>query len=586
MMSQRTRERIQTRLVFLYGSEKGQQCYERLASHLDEFKQQIVPRPVSESRGLSERDVVLITYGDLLRDADTPPLATLNNFLNKHLKDVISTVHLLPFFPYSSDDGFSVIDYRAVSPELGTWDDISGLRQNFKLVVDSVINHVSAESSWFQGFLRCDERYKDYFITVDPNVDLSMVVRPRALPLLTPVQTAGGERHVWTTFSPDQIDLNYANPDVLLAVVEVLLFYIKNGADVIRLDAIAYLWKEVGTPSIHLPQTHTIVQLLRSIIDEVAPWVSLITETNVPHEENVSYFGDGTNEAHLVYQFPLPPLVAHAFLTGNASRLSEWVGGLETPSPQTAFFNFTASHDGVGIRPAAGILSEAEIALLIARAQANGGDVSFKANADGSASPYELNITYFDLLNSPEDKEPQSLQVQKFLASQAIMLALAGVPGIYFHNLLGSRNYQAGVRETGHLRAINREKLDLAEVEAELRDTKSLRHEVFSGYKSLVHKRIQERAFHPNGGQQVFAVNEAVFALLRTAPTGDEAILALHNVSAEPQTVTVNPVDLGLEMISMLTDIITGKPFAVLQSESLMIELEAYQVAWLKSKSE
>src|SRR5690606_35016656 len=108
--------------------------------------------------------------------------------------------------------------------------------------------------------------------------------------------------------SADQVDLNFKNPAVLLATTRALLFYVEHGAKFIRLDAIAYLWKEIGTPCIHLPQTHQVIQLMRAVLDEVAPDVRLITETNVPHPDNISYFGAGTNEAQLVYNFALPPL--------------------------------------------------------------------------------------------------------------------------------------------------------------------------------------------------------------------------------------------------------------------------------------
>ncbi|HEC23044.1 MAG TPA: sugar phosphorylase, partial [Chloroflexi bacterium] len=454
---------------------------------------------------------------------------------------------------------------------------------SFKLMVDAVLNHVSTQSEWFQGFLRGDEKYREYFITVDPSTDLSMVVRPRDLPLLTPVETSWGTQYVWTTFSRDQIDLNYHNPDVLLEMIDILLFYIEQGADIIRLDAIAYLWKEIGTTCIHLPQTHAVVQLFRAIVDEVAPGVLLITETNVPHAENISYFGDGTNEAHLVYQFPLPPLVAHAFMRGTARHLTEWAAGLEAPSEQTSFFNFTASHDGVGVRPLAGLLGEEELEALIEQTHASGGQVSYKLNPDGSKSPYELNVTYFDLLNPPGRGESLSLQVRRFLASQAIMLALAGMPGIYFHSLLGSRNYLEGVKKTGYPRTINREKLDVREVEAALADPRSLRHAVFTGYRSLLQKRIAEKAFHPNAEQRVLSLNEAVFSLLRVAPSGEEAIIALHNVSTTGQPITINLHELELTIpAGHLRDIVSGATWAVEQPASFAFELEPYQVAWLK----
>ena len=351
---------ILDKLIQLYGREDGADCYARLMAKLDDFRAQhpdLSARPIDPAQRVTERDVMLITYGDSLWEPEIDPLKTLNHFLQQHLAGTLSAVHILPFFPYSSDDGFSVIDYTAVNPSLGDWPDIRLIGQRFRLMFDAVINHISAQSPWFQAFLNGDPDYQDFFIRVDPAVDLSQVVRPRSLPVLTPVQTRRGEEHVWTTFSADQIDLNFAHPAVLLKIVDVLLFYVSQGMSFIRLDAIAYLWKRIGTGCIHLEETHTVIKLFRDIFDLVAPSVSIITETNVPHAENVSYFGDGSDEAQLVYQFTLPPLMLHAFAVGDAVVLSDWAARIEIGSHTTTFFNFTASHDGIGVRPVEGILS-------------------------------------------------------------------------------------------------------------------------------------------------------------------------------------------------------------------------------------
>jgi glycosidase len=576
-------EAIRARLEFLYGPKQGAVSYERLTRMLDDFKARYGPH-TSEDEFVTERDVILITYGDMVTQPEAASLATLNDFLTGHLQDAINTVHVLPFFPYSSDDGFSVIDYREVNPELGTWDDIQRLADRFNLMFDAVLNHISSQSAWFRGFVEGDAKYCEYFITVDPETDLSRVVRPRARPLLTPVETAwGGEQYLWTTFSDDQIDLNYANPEVLLEIIDILLFYVRQGAKLIRLDAIAYLWKEIGTSCIHLPQTHAVVQLLRAVLDAAAPGRLIITETNVPHEENVSYFGDGTNEAHMVYQFPLPPLIAHTILTGSVRRLREWATKLEVAPSQTTYFNFTASHDGVGLRPVEGILDDEEVRGLIQHTIESGGQVSYKTNPDGSKSPYELNITYYDLLNPSEDDEPQSSQVARFLVSQAIMLALAGVPGIYFHSLVGSRNYAAGVDRTGHVRTINREKLQLAELEAELNDSTSVRHAVFTGYTTLIKRRIQEPAFHPLGEQHILSLGDTVLGILRRAPEQKAAILALHNVTEAEQRIVLDLNAAGLAGILSLRDIISGLDYSVGPDGKIFIGLSPYQVLWLKS---
>ncbi len=574
-------ERILNKLVFLYGPDCGQTCFQQLMPRLDDFRArhpELSAQAVVPHERFTERDAVLITYGDSLRAEGEAPLRTLHRFLKARLAGVISTVHILPFFPYSSDDGFSVIDYLAINPDLGTWDDIARLRGDFKLMFDAVINHISAHSAWFQGFVNGDPTYRDFFITVDPSTDLSSVVRPRTLPLLTPVQTAEGVRHVWTTFSADQIDLNYANPEVLLRIVDVLLFYVAQGASLIRLDAIAYLWKRVGTSCIHLPETHAVVRLFRDVLDYVAPAVALITETNVPHRENVSYFGDGTDEAQLVYQFALPPLLAHTFATGDASALSRWAAGLEKVSDQTTYFNFTASHDGIGVRPVEGILTPDEIAALVSRARAHGGDVSYKTNSDGSRSPYELNINYFDMLSDPQGDEPLALQARRFLAAQAIQLAFVGVPGIYIHSLLGSRNWYEGVTRTGVLRAINREKLAYDHVEAALADPTSLRSLVFYPYRELLIRRAAERAFHPNGPQGVLTLHPAVFALRRTSPQGDEHVLTLTNVSGEPVIVDLSGV--APDGARALRDVLSGRWVSVGEA----LRLEPYEVLWLKAE--
>lgn len=532
------------------------------------------PRPL----GLCERDAILITYGDQVVEPGVAPLRTLDGLATRHLGGAISTIHILPFYPYSSDDGFSVIDYTAVDPALGTWDDIARLGAGFRLMFDAVLNHASVESEWFRAFLCDDPRYRDHFIAVDQGTDLSQVVRPRALPLLTRFEAASGERWVWTTFSADQADLNYRQPQVLLDMVEVLLLYVERGASLIRLDAIPYLWKEAGTPCIHLPQTHTVIRLLRAVLDDVAPYVLLVAEANAPHAENLSYFGDGMGEAQLVYNFALPPLLLHTLQTGSAAALARWAAGLTLPSGHVAWLNFAASHDGIGLRPAQGILSHAEIDALVARAVAHGGFVSYRRHADGSESPYELNINYFDALSDPQGALPLSTQVDRFIVSQAIMLALAGVPGIYFHSLFGSRGWPEGVRLTGRPRTINRQKLALAELERELADPASLRHQVFARYRALLAARATCAAFHPLGAQRVLDLGDAVFALLRTAPDGGESALCLHNVSGQPLQVALDRRALGLGAYA--TDLLTGGRVAM--GERSIVALVPYEVRWLR----
>ena len=563
-------------LSALYGQETARAVLAELTARAHKYAPLIAARP-SRAAELTERDAMLITYGDQVRQPGVAPLSTLAAFCARHLTGLISCIHLLPFYPYSSDDGFSVIDYRQVNPALGDWETVKALGRAFRLMYDGVINHISAHSAWFEAFLQGQPPYRDYFITVTGQPDLSQVVRPRTLPLLTRFDTAFGPKAVWTTFSADQIDLNYANPSVLVEIVDLLLFYVAQGAEFIRLDAIAYLWKEIGTTCIHLPQTHHVVQLFRAILAEVAPHVKLITETNVPHLDNVSYFGDGQNEAHLVYNFALPPLVLHTLRTGNARALSGWAGGLKLPSPRTAFFNFLASHDGIGLNPARGILTDLEIDTLVQQTLAHGGLISYKQNPDGVPTPYEMNISYFDALSAPGSAEPLDRQAGRFMAAQAILLSLAGLPGIYFHSLFGSRGWPEGVALTGQSRTINRQKLDLPSLEQELADPSTLRHTVFSRYAGLLRARAASPAFHPLGSQQALDYGEAIFALQRVSPQDNEMVLCLQNVTDRPLAAPVRAADLSAK--GPVTDLVSGRQFN--WPPEAPLELRPYQTVWL-----
>lgn len=575
-------ERILEHLTFLYGQEQAPSLAQRLWAVLEAFRRRnpqfaARERPPAKDR-LTQRDAVLITYGDQVTEPGRHPLVTLAEVLETYLAGAITVVHLLPFFPYSSDDGFSVLDYTAVNPDLGTWADVERMGRRFRLMFDAVINHISAKSRWFQEFLRGNPEYAAYFITVEEGTDLSMVVRPRALPLLHRFHTAQGDRWVWTTFSADQVDLNYANPEVLLRIVETLLFYVEKGAEVIRLDAIAYLWKKIGTSCIHLPETHRVVKLLRAVLDTVSPHVLLITETNVPHEENISYFGNGYDEAQLVYQFPLPPLVLHAFHTGDATRLSAWAAGLSTPSDETIFFNFLASHDGIGVRPAEGILSPGEIQALVERTLTHGGYISYRTDANGSQSVYELNISYFDALSDPKGNEPVGLQVRRFLASQAIMLSLAGVPGIYVHSLFGSRGDPEAVERTGQYRSINRARFDRRTLERELADPASLRHSVFYPFRHLLRVRATHPAFHPNSPQQIIEAPPSLFTLVRSTPDGAGWVLCIHNVTNKESDFDLRTPFWPRN--TLLRDLVSGQQ-VVVEGGQVRCRVAPYQVLWL-----
>jgi sucrose phosphorylase len=510
-------QRISPHLELLYPDEHEDVC-RRLVAMADEYAGRL-PRPVPP---LDHRTACLITYGDGIRRAGETPLHTLSGFLHEQVGDVVSDVHLLPMFPWTSDDGFAVVDHRAVNPDLGTWDDVAGMAQDHAVMFDFVANHTSSSSPWFQGWLGRDPAYAGFYLEQEDGFDVSRVTRPRTTPLFHPfTRPDGTTASAWTTFGHDQVDVDVRHPATLLELTDVLLGYLARGAAAIRLDAIGFLWKESGTTCLHLPQTHAVIKVWRALVEHVAPGARLLTETNVPHAENISYFGDGDDEAHLVYQFALPPLVLHSFVAGSTARLAGWAAGVGRVSPTATWFNFLASHDGIGLRATEGILDDAERAALVERTRAHGGGVSLAARPDGTSTVYELNLSYLDALCTPEEATDDAVVAAKTLAAHSILLAFLGVPAIYYHSLVGSPSHHEGMVSSRINRRINREVLDADRLLHDLAHDPR-RRTVFDGLRHLLDVRRGQEAFSPFGTQDVAALDDRVLALRRAADTSEE----------------------------------------------------------------
>lgn len=573
-------DRLRGHLTGIYGDEAGGATLLRLVEVLQSF-QRDHPHAARPRALFDETDVILIAYGDQVREPDHPPLRSLRRFLNAHIGGAVSGLHLLPHYPWTSDDGFAVVDYTAVDPSLGEWRHVEELAGDFRLMLDAIANHTSASNEWFVRWRCGNPDYADFYIAVDPATDLRSVTRPRTSPLLTPVWSRDEDpQWVWTTFSADQVDLNYANPNVLLAITEVLLGYIARGAGLLRLDAVGFLWKRLGTSCLHLPETHEIIRLWRTIVDAVAPGTLLVTETNVPHEENISYFGDGSDEAHLVYQFALPPLALATFHAGDATPLREWARTLQDPGPQATFLNFLASHDGIGLRPVEGLLTADEIAKLSAAVQARGGRVSYRSRGDGTTSPYELNSVYFDALVSATEDVSPSRQIDRFVSAHAILLTLAGVPAIYFHSLFGSRNWPEGADHAGRARVINRQRFSRSVLEAQLADPESVRHAVLNRVRSLIAARIREPAFHPSADQKVFDAGASYFAVQRTRTRGDGTVVCVHDVSGRPGRLRAVPPD-RFPGGAQVVDLLDGSQHVTEADGTFDVAMPPYGVRWL-----
>ncbi len=587
------KQRMLDRLTFLYGETTAKAWLPELERILKVYYAHKPKKLIEREKNLvpeerfTEKDAILITYGDLVRKEGESPLKTLVRLCDTLLSGV-NTVHILPFFPSSSDRGFSIIDFQVVDPNLGSWEDIEELDARVQLMFDGVFNHVSSKSRYFQEFLNGAPHFQDFFISYRSRSELTpeqreRIRRPRTSDLLTEFQSIDGPLHVWTTFSPDQVDLNFKNPEVLIRVIELLLLYIRRGADIIRLDAVTYLWCELGTACASLEQTHAIIKLFRDVVDLVAPGVALITETNVPHEENTSYFGNGHDEAHMVYNFALPPLVLHTFYTEDTTALANWAKDLKTPSKTTHFFNFLDSHDGFGLMGVRDILPQEAIDGMIKRAEEHGGMVSYRTDRKGLVSPYEINITLFSALNREDSGEDMDLQVKRLLAARNISLVLQGVPGAYLLGLIGKRNDVEAALAAGSNRAINRTVLDYELLVRSYEDPGNKLYRI-RHLGGMVLVRRQHRAFHPKGPQKVLMLSPNIFALLRESPEGDEHVLTLTNVANRLCELEIPLDEVGIRDKSWY-DLLRGGQWQA-EGGKLAIRLGPYDFLWLKPSSE
>jgi sucrose phosphorylase len=584
-----------SRLKFLYGDAQAAAYMPELERIIQVHCAHKPPEMLEKERRynpaerFSERDMILITYGDIIRGGGRTPLAALHRFVNKYNRGAINTIHLLPFFPYSSDRGFSIVDFSQVDPKLGTWEDIREKKQRYDLMFDAVLNHCSSHSEMFREFLNGNPTYRDFFIAYRSPEELtadqrSKIFRPRTSDILTRFETISGTRYIWTTFSADQIDFNFRNPDVLMRIVDGVLFYVRRGADILRLDAVTYIWAEPGTECVHLPETHEIVKLLRDVIEAAASGVALITETNVPHADNVSYFGDGADEAHMVYNFALPPLVLHTFYRGDATAISRWAAELETPSASTTFFNILDTHDGVGLMGAKGILPAEDIGHLVRSAQERGAFVSFKMTEGRTEEPYEINSTWWSAINDASSDEELAFQVKRYVASRSLALAIQGVPGIYIHGALGSSNDFQRVQDTGVKREVNRGLIDAAAVEEEMKQPGSKLKLLRRLGSRLNLARTGHRCFHPNGRQQVLMLSPDVFAVFRSSPEGDEHVLAMTNVTDRVTRVEV-PLGRLAAQPAQWQDLIAERIWSA-EAGVLAVTFQPYDVVWLKPLNE
>ena len=484
---------------------------------------------------ISEKTSLVISYGDNIYSSQSSSMKIFQKFFQKNLEKLFDTIHFLPFYPSSSDSGFAVKDHYQIDKKIGNWSDLKKISKSKKIMADVVINHASARGLWFKNFLKRKKPGKDYFLTVNSKFNTSKVVRPRDHKLLKKIKIFEKNDYLWRTFSPDQIDLNFKNPSVLLRFIKIIIYLINNGVTIFRLDAIAYLWKQNGTECINLSQTHEIIKLLRVVTSLLNVQTLIITETNLPEKENLSYFGKN-NEANWVYNFSLPPLLIHAFLFENSSYLNQWSRKLPSTKHGNCYLNFIASHDGIGIRPTEGILNEKTLSSFLKRLKKNGSKFSYRKVQNKSKKVYEANITVFDALRK-SDFDPKGLFfLERYISAHAIMISFEGVPAVYFNSLFGKSNDEAKYIITGNNRDVNRYKWNFNNITTKLRDKKSKQSIFYRNIGALLEIKRKQKAFHPNASRININLGPKIFCFKRISKDKKQSIICMTNLSSKIQT--------------------------------------------------
>ena len=488
--------------------------YSEFTNYIAEKIENINQHTSSRTSHFNENQTILITYPDQFKEEGHSPLKSLKHFVEEELEGLVSHVHLLPFYPWSSDDGFGPNNYHEVNPDYGSWDDIKSMKTG--KMFDCVFNHLSSQSEFFQKALSGDKESMDMFHFFPESEyqknsfqnDIKNVVRPRTTPLMTPYKVGKDQYYVWTTFSADQVDTNINNKKMVKYILDSFFLYLENGATFFRIDAVPFLWKELGTNSSHHPKTHLFVQLLRAITDEVNKDILIITESNVPHIENISYFGNGKNEAHLVYNFSLAPLILHSLVFKNNHWVNNWSHEVFEIAEETSFINFTATHDGIGMRGLEGIVPDEHIFKLCQITEENEGVVGKKRSRSGEIRPYELNITWASFLQALE-KRPEYLK-SLIINSHALAMFYPGIGANYVHNFFGTFNCLKSRESTGIPRRVNRKKfsypMKLDEFE----------RACFDGLKNWIKIKTKTKAFHPKASFEIIETNPSVIAFRRS----------------------------------------------------------------------
>ena len=573
MLTQKDQKKVRSKLNSIYKKFLSKKDINNFENEIIKIIKNFNKKNPKKKKNISEKTSLIICYGDSIYSNKKKSIKVFKTFFQKKLEKYFNTIHFLPFYPSSSDSGFSVKDHYKIDNKLGNWSDIKKISKSNDIMADMVINHSSARGLWFRNFLKNKKPGKDYFLTVDSKFDTSKVIRPRDHKLLKGINIFNKKEYLWRTFSADQIDLDFKNPSVLLRFIKIMIYLIQNGVTILRLDAIAYLWKENSTKCINLKQTHEIIKLFRIIINLLNVQTIIITETNLPEKENLSYFGKN-NEAHWIYNFSLPPLLIHAFLFENSSYLNKWSENLPNTKYGNSYLNFIGSHDGIGIRPTEGIFNKKTLKNFIKRLKKNGSKFSFRKVQNKSKKVYEANITVFDALKKSDYDLKGKFFLERYISAHSIIISFEGIPALYLNSLFGKSNDEAKYIITGNNRDINRYKWNYKNISKKLDNKNSKQSIVYKKISNLLRVRRKQKAFHPNASRHNINLGSNFFSFKRVSIDKNQTIICITNLSSKIQKTHLNKI------YHSWNNLIGSK----IEIRNKLIILKPFETIWLSNR--
>ena len=577
MLSSTVKSQINSKLKNIYSKNFKNNDLKLFSDEIYELIK-ISNKKISKSKRInlkvSEDTTVVICYGDSVFDnGKLNSIRSFKSFYDKYLSKFFNTIHFLPFYPSSSDSGFAVKDHYKIDNKLGSWTDINNFSKKNNIMADIVINHASSKGLWFKNFLRNKSPGKDYFIKVNKKFDISKVVRPRENKLLKKINVFNKPDFIWRTFSSDQIDLNFKNPKVLMRFIKIMINLACHGVTIFRLDAIAYLWKESGTKCINLKQTHEIIKLLRIICNSLQNSPYLLTETNLPEKENLSYFGKKNDQANWIYNFTLPPLLIHALLFEDSSKLNQWMNKLPSTKLKNNYFNFIASHDGIGMRPCEGYLNKITLNLLFKRLKKNGAQLSFRKINKTQKKVYEVNVTLFNAFKNTDYDKKGLYSLERYVTAHAIMFSIEGVPAVYFNSIFGKSNDEYKYVISNNKRDLNRYKWNKVKLDRFLKDKRSKQKIYYDHITNLLKIRKKQKAFHPNAAMRCLSFGKKIFAFKRISLDKKQIIICITNMSSKSQSVLLgNNENRYKNLLSEKNNIISRR-----------LTLKPFETVWLSN---